>query len=687
MMLMKKVIAILALVAISVSLSAGPQITQKDRDRAAKLVSQMTVDEKIDMLSGKNDRFQTSAVPRLGIPAVRMADGPQGVRNIGVTFIHSTFFPCGISAAATWNRDAVREMGAGIGCAAKAHGVQIMLGPGVNIYRSALCGRNFEYYGEDPYLASETALSYIVGMQDQGVMATIKHFALNQQEFDRHGTSSNADERTINEIYFATFRKAVEQGHVGAVMTSYNPINGMHAAENPWLVKENLRKWGFEGIVMSDWVSNYDPLNFIKGGIDLEMPEAYASGKSKLKALLEVGAIRESELDEKCIHIIQTLSAFGFLDNSLEADPSAEDASLSRQRAYDLALEGPVLLKNEDNILPLKPGKKNSIVLIGPNSNAMVCGGGSGWVDPEDGKGVTLYEGLMKLGRNYPLRLLGNPDPEVLKSASAVIVAIGFNKKTESEGKDRQYSLGKEQDGLVNTVASYNKNVIVIANSGGEFDMAPWVDKVKAVILDWYPGQEGGNALAAILSGKVSPSGRLPFTYWGTLEKNPAQKWYNPQPRHYRSNRDPYPFSLYGEGIFLGYRGSEKFGVKPMYPFGYGLTYTTFNYSDLRTVPSGDGLDVTFKVANTGKVDAKEVAQVYVAPVNPSIIRPAKELKGYDKKLVAKGAMVEYSIHLGPEAFSYYDEATHSWKEDKGEYRILVGASAEDIRLESKVVR
>lgn len=666
--------------------SAAPQISQKDKDRAAAIVSQMTIDEKIELVSGKIDGFRTYAIPRLGIPSIRMADGPQGVRNIDGKIIHSTYFPCGVSAAATWNRDAVREMGAGIGSAAKAHGVQIMLGPGVNIYRSALCGRNFEYYGEDPYLASETAVNYIEGMQDQGVMATIKHFALNQQEFDRHAVSSNADERTINEIYFPTFRRAVEEAGVGAVMTSYNPINGLHAAENPWLVKENLRAWGFEGIVMTDWTSSYSTIDYINGGVDFEMPKVHATDAVKVKELLRNGVIAESEIDEKCRHIIQSFIAWGFLDSDLNADPSAEDAALSRKRAYDLALEGPVLLKNEDNILPLKPGRKNLVAIIGPNANEMVCGGGSGWVSPEDGKGVTLYEGMLSLGKNYPVRLLGNPDPEILKKASAVIVSIGFNRQTEGEGKDRDYGLHRIQDELVRTVASYNKNVIVVANSGGEFDISKWADQAKAIILDWYPGQEGGNALAALISGQVSPSGRLPFTFWGSLDANPAQKWYKAQPRHPHKGRDrSYSFVEYGEGLFVGYRGVEHFGVKPLYPFGYGLTYTAFEYSGLKATPAGDGFDVSFTVRNTGKTAAKEVAQVYVAPVNPSVIRPAKELKGYDKKLIAPGASVQYTVHLGPESFSYYDVNTHAWKVDPGKYRLLVGASSEDVRLEADV--
>ena len=682
---MKKTIILSTALLTGMTLAAGPRITQADKDRAAKLVSQMTIEEKIEMISGKIDAFHTYGIPRLGIPSIRMADGPQGVRNVDGKNIKSTFYPCGVSAASSWNRDAVHEMGAGIGCAAKAHGVQIMLGPGVNIYRSALCGRNFEYYGEDPYLASETAASFIEGMQEQGVMSTIKHFALNQQEYDRHGTSSNADERTINEIYFPTFRKAVEKAGVGAVMTSYNPVNGTHAAENPWLVRENLRKWGHEGIVMTDWTSTYSTVDFIKAGVDLEMPQQYVTDPKTVKKLLAAGVITEADLDEKCRNILQAMSAFGFLDGNLEADPSAEDSALSQKRAYEIALEGPVLLKNEGGILPLKSGKKNLIAVLGPNANTIVCGGGSGWVNPEDGKGVTLAQGMLNLGKKWNVKVLESPDPAVLKKAAAVIVSIGFNKHTETEGRDREYSLGDEQNRLVLEVAALNPNVVVVANSGGEFDIAPWADKVKAIILDWYPGQEGGNAIAAILSGKVAPSGRLPFTFWGALDANPAQEWYAASPLHPRRNRDRYPFTTYGEGIFLGYRGVEHFGVKPMFAFGYGLTYTTFEYVDASVTRSGDGFDVSFTVRNTGKADAKEVAQVYVAPENPSVIRPARELKGYEKLLVPKGASQKYSIHLGPEAFSYYDVNTHSWKLDPGKYRILIGASSQDIRLEVPV--
>jgi len=685
---MKKTILAAGLMLAMAITTAGqaPSVTEQGKVRAAALVAQMTLDEKIDLISGKVDGFRTYAVERLGIPSIRMADGPQGVRNIDGKNIQSTFYPCGISAAATWNREAVHEMGAGIGCAAKAHGVQIMLGPGVNIYRSALCGRNFEYYGEDPYLAGETALSYILGMQEQGVMATIKHFALNQQEYNRHGVSSNADERTINEIYFPTFRKAVEKGGVGAVMTSYNLINGMHAAENPWLVKENLRAWGFEGIVMTDWTSTYSTLNFMTSGVDFEMPRNHVANQTAVKALMENGVITEADLDDKCRHILQTYAAFGFLDNPTDAQPDAEEPALSQKRAYEVALEGPVLLKNEGGVLPLRPGKKNLIVVTGPNAHIMACGGGSGWVQPEDGKGVTPAAGLLALGKNWNVQAIDSPSPEVLRKAAAVIVCVGYDSLSEAENMDRKYTLPKGQDDFILRMARYNDNVVVVANSGGEFDLSAWQDRVKAILLTWYPGQEGGNALAAILSGKVSPSGRLPFTFWGAKDKNPAQKWYDVQPQiHKDPKRQHYNYTTYGEGVFLGYRGVEHFGVTPLYPFGFGLSYTTFDYADASVVPSGDGFDVCFTVRNTGNSDAKEVAQVYVAPVNAPVMRPAKELKGYDKRLIVKGCEERFVIHLGLEAFSYYDTQSHGWLVAPGQYKIYIGPSSAMTELELEV--
>ena len=398
---MKRILILAALVLAGSFVQAQTYITREDRERAQALVEQMTLQEKCALITGQDDGFHTAAVERLGIPSVRMADGPQGVRNK----TNSTYYPSGISLAASFNRSIAHGVGTGIGWDASARGVRIMLCPGVNIYRSPLCGRNFEYYGEDPYLASETAVQYIKGIQEQRVIATIKHFALNQQEYDRHGTSSNADERTINEIYFPTFRKAVEKAGVGAVMTSYNPVNGTHAAENPWLVRENLRKWGHEGIVMTDWTSSYTTLGCLSTTLDLEMPKGYVLNYEAVSELVKNGTIEESVVDEKCCRILQTFAAYGLLDLPMKNADIPENNPASRQKAYEAALEGPVLLKN-DGILPIKASKKNNIIVLGPNADIIPYGGGSGRMDPIEGTTTTLYQGLASLGKGYKVSLM-----------------------------------------------------------------------------------------------------------------------------------------------------------------------------------------------------------------------------------------------------------------------------------------
>jgi beta-glucosidase len=680
---MKKALIIAASVLLfSAAASAQPYvITQEAKDRAASLVSRMTLDEKIEFISGKVDGFHTYAIPRLGIPSVRMADGPQGVRNK----TNSTYYPCGIGLAASFSRDAAKGVGDGIGFDATARGVRIMLCPGVNIYRSPLCGRNFEYYGEDPFLASEIALNYIQGIQQHRVIATIKHFAVNNQEYSRHWTGSVVDERTLNEIYFPTFRKAVEKADVGAVMTSYNTVNGVHAAESAWLIKENLRAWGFEGIVMSDWKSTYTTLGVLTGGLDLEMPENFTTKAEMIKPLIENGVLPESNLDIMCQHILQTFIAFGLLDQPAKDESIPEDYDYSREMAYNAAIEAPVLLTN-NGLLPLKKGR---IVVIGPNANIVAFGGGSGRMDPIPGRNITPLAGLEALGKKYKVQFIDGSefsaeDKDAIAKANAVVFVGGFYDKTEKENSDRTYALPEGQNELIAAAAALNKNVVVVINSGGEVDITPFKDDVAAIIMAWYGGQEGGKALADIISGKVSPSGKLPFTFWGSEEKNPAAQYYHaitPEVYQKGKGRDPFPHAIYSEGLFVGYRGVEKFGVKPMFPFGYGLSYSSFEYSGGSVNPTCCGCEVVFTVKNTGKVDAMESAQVYVQPVKPSVLRPAYELKGFDKMLIPKGKSLEFRIPLGKCAFSYYDVDSHSWKVDAGDYKILIGSSSEDIRL------
>ena len=690
-----KITAIIASLLISVAAFAAPgEITQAHKDKAASLVKQMTLQEKISMIGGAIDGFHIAAVPRLGIPAVRMADGPQGVRNKTI----STFYPAGIAAAASWNRAAVRDMGAAIGEDARVRGIGIMLGPGVNIYRSALCGRNFEYFGEDPFLASEMAVEYIEGMQAEGVMATIKHFAFNNSEYDRHGLSSNVDERTANEIYFPTFRKAVEKAHVGAVMTSYNMVNGVHSAENPWLIKDNLRKWGFDGIVMSDWTSTYTTLGCLEGGLDLEMPRPYMMNEEMIRPLLDNGVITEDIIDEKVQHILQTLIAFDLLKTP--AEPKEENSDFSRRSAYNLAIEAPVLLKN-DGVLPL--AKKTRIAVMGSDAFNMPRGGGSGNVHPAADDRISVVKGLKALGKNYPVDVLypvgdsydSKENIALAEKAGAVVVVVGFDLATEKENSDRTYALPKGQEKEIEFALAHGKKVIVVVFSGGEYDLGEWGDKASAILSVWYAGQSGGTAIADLLTGKANPSGRLPFTFWGSEKANPLSASYYPTDayriafkkagRNTRPAHVKYNYTEYSEGVFVGYRGVEHFNVKPLYPFGYGLSYTSFAYEGLSVVPAGDGFDVSFTVRNTGKVAGSDVPQIYVAPVSPSVLRPARELKGFEKVSLPKGASQQVSIHLSRADFAYYSTADHDWKVDAGTYKIQLGTSSQDIVLEQSI--
>lgn len=684
---------------MSLAMSALPaaaqsRINDEAVQRAQEIVSKMTLEEKCRLIHGDESRetpdcdgFHILGNERLGIPAVRMADGPQGVRNN----THSTYYPCGISLAASWNRDIAAGVGTGIGYDARSRGVGIMLCPGVNIYRTALNGRNFEYYGEDPYLASETAVNYIKGIQSRGVMATIKHFAFNNQEYDRHSVSSNVDERTANEIYFPTFRKAVEQADVACVMTSYNPVNGTHAAENPWLIDGNLRSWGFRGIVMSDWTSTYSTIDCVTGGVDLEMPRDYVMNYELVKPLVDNGVLDEAVLDRKCVNILSTLCAYGFLDNPMQDSDIPEDYELSRQYALAAALEGPVMLKNE-KLLPLKPfSKGRDIVVLGPNADIVPFGGGSGKMSPIEGRNISLYRGLSELGKGYKTSLMDwkNPDWTRLGKATAVVLAVGFNHDTEGENFDRSYALPEGQDELIRRVAAINPNTVVVVYSGGEVDVTGWLDKVPALIMAWYPGQEGGTAMASILSGKTSPSGRLPFTFWGSLEKNPAYANYyvNKDKAEYANEKRfwKYPFVEYREGIFVGYRGVEHFGVQPLFPFGYGLGYSQFEYKDIVVAEGLDGFSVTFTLKNKSLVKASEVAQLYVAPVDSKVLKPARELKEYAKLYIEPLKSQTITLHLPKSCFSHYDTATSSWVVDPGKYMIQVGASSLDIRLEASV--
>lgn len=800
-------------------LNAQVVITSEAEQRAKEIIAKMTLKEKLRYISGYTGGFSICPVPRLGLPEVFMADGPQGIRNN----TKSTMYPSGILSAATWNRDLNYRLGRGLGQDAKARGVGILLGPGVNIYRSPLCGRNFEYFGEDPYLSGEVAKQYILGVQSEGVIATIKHFAANNQEWDRHHVSSEVDERTLQEVYFAPFRKAVKEAHVGAVMNSYNLLNGVHASENRWLNIDILRDtWGFKGILMSDWVSVYSTVGAANHGLDLEMPTGEYLNEELLMPAIEQGLITEATIDLKVQHILQTLIAFGFLDKEPKDTSIALDNPHSRQTALDIAREGIVLLKNEGNMLPLK----GRTVVMGSNAEVLVTGGGSGFVSPFST--VSIAEGLEQLQKRNTIRLKddllfddlkdaiyadegkrqkgfkaeyfknvelkGTPDatcmenqiahdwgtgvplegfpadgfsvrwtatyvpvtnglvrmtmcgrggyrayindqlictdhlPEreqvieveagkkyrlrveyhnyggdariglkagilnesllkqTLAKAKNVVLCVGFNNGDEDggiegEGADRSFALPKPRLELIRKVTSLHDNVVVVVNAGGGIDFSDWGDKVKAIVMAWYSGQEGGRAVAEILTGVISPSGKLPISIEHRWEDNPVSKSYYENMKFAEYKR-----TQYSEGIFMGYRGYDKSGIKPLYPFGYGLSYTTFAYGNLMVEKNGvNRVKVTFDISNTGKMDAAEVAQVYVHDVKSSVSRPYKELKGYEKVFLKKGETKRVTIELEDDAFSYYDMDKQRFVVEKGDFEILVGTSSECLPLKGSI--
>ena len=801
---------------LAVATISAQQITDEAKRRAAELVSKMTLEEKLDYIGGYN-RFYIRPIERLGIPEIRMADGPQGVRNN----TKSTMFASGVAVAATWNKEAVHNMGVGLGQDCRARGVHILLGPGVNIYRSPLCGRNFEYFGEDPYLAAQTAVQYIKGVQSQGVMACIKHYAANNQEWDRHHVSSDVDERTLHEIYLPAFRAAVEEAGVGSLMASYNLINSVHATENKYLNIEVLRNmWGFEGILMSDWTATYSAINAANGGLDLEMPAGRVMNYKHLSEAIANGVVDVRTIDTKVQNILQTLITFGFFDRPQKDEKIGERNPFSDNASLELARNGIVMLKN-DGILPLKSGK---VAVTGIQSKRVPTGGGSGFVHPfetcsveeglsqvenyktistgdifthslenyfytssdlktqglkaeyfntkncsgevvwshtakyikhnwkknsphklvnkdgfsirwsgvfyskenediifelsgDDGyrmfidgeevmadwrnhsRSVRTYNFKAKANKKYNIRIeyFDNSSDAMVafnfynqgyikqntknfKSADAVVVCVGFDSSTEKEGRDRKFELPYEQGKFINDVAAINPNVIVVVNAGGGFEMESWLNSAKAVLLAWYPGQKGGQAIAEIISGKLSPSGHLPISIERRLEDNPTYgSYYHNLDVDTRKN--PYKRVNYKEGLFLGYRGYDRKEVKPLFPFGFGLSYTTFKYSNLKVTPSANGYLVEFDVTNTGKMDGAEVAQVYVGYNDKTVPHPVKELKGYDKAVIKSGATKHFAITLPYKELAYYDIFSHNWADASKDVTIYVGSSSEEIHF------
>jgi beta-glucosidase len=810
--------------------AAAPPDTEVER-RVDSILSQMTLDEKVDLIAGV-DFMYLRGVPRLGVPRLRMADGPMGVRNDGP----ATAYAGGIALAASWNPALAERIGVEFGRDARAKGVHFLLAPGVNIYRAPMAARNFEYLGEDPFLASRLAVSFINGVQSQGVSATIKHFAGNNSEFDRNNTDSIIDERTLREIYLPAFEAAVKEARVGAIMDAYNLTNGFYMSQHAYLNNVVAKKeWGFQGVIMSDWISTYDAIGAANGGLDIEMPSGSQFNRDKLLPAIESGEISVATIDDKVRRQLRVAMTFGWFDREQLDSSIPRYNPEGQQAALQGAREGMVLLKNDGALLPLDGERVKTILVVGPNAHpAVIGGGGSSQVEPFNS--VSILEGMVTVAgentevlydRGLPPRsetisatqfsteassgepgmraeyfaaadLSGTPvlarveprieiglnngtpqfpegtlserwtgyykvpeqgtydvfvsaagdlgglyrvflDDKLLidnwnlnkamvdyvtlaldagnhkvvlehhgrqkwpgerlqlgfsrygdrveASAKAlaarvdvVVIAVGFDGSSESEGSDRTFRLPPGQDELIKAMAAANERTVVVMNSGGAVDINGWLDHVPALLQAWFPGQEGGTAVAEILFGTVNPSGRLPASFERRWQDNPAHDYYYPEPGT--------PRIVYEEGIFVGYRGYEKNGVAPLFPFGHGLSYTTFRYSNIALSPekTDDGkVQVTFDLTNTGSRTGAEVAQVYVADTHSNVPRPPKELKGFAKVELQPGETKHVTVELNRRSLSYYDVDEKAWRAEPGMFDVLVGRSSTMIELRGKL--
>ena len=662
-----------------------------------EIMKEMTLDDKIKLCSGASF-WETEKMEQYGIPSFFMSDGPHGLRtqkgksdHLGINQSEkSTCFPTASASAASWNPELLQQMGEAIGEEARSLGVDVVLGPGACMKRNPLCGRNFEYFSEDPYLSGVMAANWINGVQDQGVGTSLKHFAANNQEQDRMMGNSMVDERALREIYLTAFEMAVKESQPATVMCSYNQINGTFSSDNKKLLTDILRKeWGFEGMVVTDWGAMNDRVTAFKAGCDLEMPDSCGFFDETVKQAVADGRLSETDID-RCVERILKL-AFASQE---QREKNGTDCPMKEKKHHELARkiaeESAVLLKNDDNILPL--GAQKKVALCGAMAEHIrYQGAGSSHINPT--RLVSLKEAMEKNAEKLTYysayEISGERDEDALqkavegaKDADIVIVAAGLPDAFESEGYDRQHMrMPGSHNELIHALAQVNPNVVVVLMGGSPVEM-PWLSEVKAVLNMYLCGQAAGEAATDLLYGKANPSGKLAETYPITYADCSSSETFGVHPRQVE----------YAESIYVGYRYYEKAGIPVQFPFGYGLSYTSFALSDLKlsaeSVNAQDkemALQVSCKVKNTGDKAGAEVVQIYVADQTPEIFKAVKELKGFTKVYLEVGEEKEISVTLGQRAFAHYDVHTENWEVLSGTYRILVGNSSVSTPLSAEV--
>ena len=733
---MKRIIA-LGMFSLVLGLSSQAQIpvylddTKPIEERIEDALSRMTLEEKVAMIHAQS-KFSSPGVERLGIPDVWMTDGPHGIRpevlwdewdQANWTNDSCVAFPALTCLAATWNPEMALLYGKSIGEEARYRKKTVLLGPGVNIYRTPLNGRNFEYMGEDPYLASRMVVPYVKGVQQNGVAVCVKHYALNNHEVNRHNSNIVVDDRALREIYLPAFKAAVQEGKAWSIMGSYNLYKGQHACHNQYLLNDILKgEWGFDGVVVSDWGGTHDTEQAIRNGLDLEFGswtngltagasnayESYYLAFPYLNMIKE-GRIGTEELDDKVRRVLRLIYRTEMNRNRPWGSMNSEAHYAAARR---IAEEGIVLLKNDNNVLPINLEQVKKIAVVGENAvKMMTVGGGSSslkvqreisplegikarvgnqaevvWVRGYVGDASGEYNGVVT-GQNLkdertPEELIAEA-VKIAKESDYVIFIGGLNKSAgqDCEDSDRGgLNLSYGQDELISALAEANRNLVVVNISGNAIAM-PWVNEVSAIVQDWYIGSEAGNALASILMGDVNPSGKLPFTFPSKLEDNSAHAL----GEFVYERKNEIVDIKYNESIFVGYRWADKQKkVRPLFPFGHGLSYTTFAYgkatSDKKEMASNDMLTITIPVTNTGNREGAEIVQLYISDLKSSLPRPIKELKGFKKIMLAPGETKDVVFRVDKNALHYYDDIKQTWIVESGKFEAIVGASATDIK-------